>query len=125
MEKVSSYEDLAVYQLCRQLAREIFELSKAFPREEAYSLTDQIRKASRSIGAQIAEAWGKRKYERHFVSKLTDGNAEQFETRHWIRTANDCSYITDQKAEDLLSRYKSVSNMLHSMIKKARWFKIE
>ena len=75
-----SFRDLAVYQKARTVSRSIFELSKDFPKEETYSLTDQIRRASRSIGAQIAEAWAKRRYERHFVSKLTDADAEQMET---------------------------------------------
>lgn len=82
MEYVKSFKELAVYKLSRQLSKEIFELSKKFPKEEMYSLTDQIRRASRSIGAQIAEAWAKRKYEKHFVSKLTDADGEQQETQH-------------------------------------------
>ena len=80
MKKVSSFRELEVYKVCRQLAKDIFELSKRFPKEEMYSLTDQIRRASRSSGAQIAEAWGKRRYEKHFISKLTDAGAEQLET---------------------------------------------
>jgi four helix bundle protein len=77
-----SYRELIVYQKARQLAREIFHLSKQFPKEEMYALTDQIRRSSRSIGAQIAESWGKRRYEKHFVSKLTDAVSEQYETEH-------------------------------------------
>lgn len=82
MEYVKSFRDLEVYNLSRELAKNIFELSKKFPKEEMFSLTDQVRRSSRSIGAQIAEAWGKRKYERHFISKLTDSDAEQLETQH-------------------------------------------
>ena len=74
MDYVKSFRDLEVYKLARQLAKEIFEVSKSFPKEEMYSLTDQIRRASRSIGGQIAEAWGKRRYQRHFISKLTDAD---------------------------------------------------
>lgn len=92
MEYVKSFKDLEVYKLSRQLAKEIFEVSKKFPKEEMYSLTDQVRRSSRSIGAQIAEAWAKRRYEKHFVSKLTDADGEQQETQHWIETALDCSY---------------------------------
>ncbi|MEX2231115.1 MAG: four helix bundle protein [Cyclobacteriaceae bacterium] len=122
MEKVTTFRDLEVYKLCRQLSKEIFELSKTFPKEEMYSLTDQIRRASRSTGAQIAEAWGKRKYEKHFVSKLTDAYGEQLETQHWIDTALDCSYLPKKTADNLVSRCTSIGNMLDSMIKKSKWF---
>jgi four helix bundle protein len=84
MEYVKSFRELEVYKLARQLSKEIFEVSKIFPKEEMYSLTDQVRRSSRSIGGQIAEAWGKRRYEKHFVSKLTDADGEQLETQHWI-----------------------------------------
>ncbi len=83
MEKpgyAKSFRDLVVYQKARSVAKAIFEITKAFPREEMYSLTDQMRRSSRSIGAQIAESWAKRRYEKHFVSKLTDADGEQQET---------------------------------------------
>ena len=83
MEKsgyAESFRDLLAYQKARELAREVFEVSKRFPKEEMYALTDQIRRSSRSIGAQIAEAWAKRQYEKYFVSKLTDADGEQQET---------------------------------------------
>jgi len=89
MEYVKSFRDLEVYRMARKLAKEIFEISKTFLREEAFSLTDQMRRASRSIGGQIAEAWGKRRYEKHFVSKLTDADGERLETQHWLETAFD------------------------------------
>ena len=76
MEYVENYKDLEVYRASRQLAKEIFSITKSFPRDEMYSLTDQIRRSSRSVGAQIAEAWAKRKYEKHFISKLTDADGE-------------------------------------------------
>ena len=85
---VNSYRDLTVYKKARELAKEIFELSKAFPDEERYSLTSQIRRSSRSVGAQISEAWAKRLYKAHFISKLTDGDGEHQETQHWIDTAH-------------------------------------
>lgn len=122
MEYVKSFRDLEVYKLSRQLSKEIFEVSRKFPKEEMYSLTDQVRRSSRSVGGQIAEAWAKRKYEKHFVSKLTDADGEQLETQHWIETAQDCSYITTELANDLLQRYASVGKMLNSMIKKAPTF---
>lgn len=124
MEKVSHFWELEVYKLCSQLTKEIFELSKTFPKEEMYSLTDQIRRASRSVGGQIAEAWGKRKYEKHFVSKLTDANGEQLETQQWLKTARDCSYLATDVADNLLNGYLSVGSMLDSMMKKSSWFKI-
>ena len=121
-EYVKSFRDLKVYKISRQLSRDIFELSKGFPREEMYSLTDQVRRSSRSIGAQIAEGWGKRRYERHFVSKLTDADAEQLETQHWIETALDCSFVSIDLANDLLDRCSSIGKMLNSMINKAQLF---
>ena len=95
MAYIESFQDLEVYKISRNLARDIFEISKSFPKEERYSLTDQVRRSSRSIGAQVAEAWAKRDYERHFQSKLTDADGEQLETQHWIATAKDCNYLTD------------------------------
>ena len=122
MEYVKSFRDLEVYKLSRQLSGEIFEISKKFPKEEMYSLTDQIRRSSRSVGSQIAEAWAKRKYEKHFVSKLTDADGEQLETQHWIETALDCLYISREIANNLLRNYSSVGKMLNSMISKAESF---
>ena len=122
MKYANSFTELEVYQLCRQLAKEIFLLTKTFPREETYSLIDQIRRSSRSIGAQIAEAWGRRRYEKNFVSKLTDAEGERAETIHWLIESNDCDYITDQVAGDLVERYGSVERMLQSMIDKSSSF---
>ena len=92
---VRRFQDLRVYRKARMLAKAVFEASKTFPREEAYSLTDQGRRASRSIGAQIAEAWAKRRYARHFASKLTDADGEQLETQHWLIMAFDCGYLSE------------------------------
>jgi len=100
---VKSYRDLVVYQKARELAVEVFETTKSFPREEMYSLTDQIRRSSRSIGAQIAEAWAKRRYPKHFLSKLSDADGEQQETQHWIEIASDCEYLSPQQANHLLN----------------------
>ncbi len=122
MEYVKSFRDLEVYKHSRQLSKEIFEITKKFPKEERYSLTDQIRRSSRSIGAQIAEAWAKRKYEKHFVSKLTDADGEQLETQHWIETAVDAAYLTVDEADVLLKQYASLGKMLNSMINKAELF---
>jgi four helix bundle protein len=122
MEYVTNFRELDVYTLARQLSKEIFEITKRFPKEEMYSLTDQVRRSSRSIGAQIAEAWGKRRYEKHFISKLTDADGEQLETQHWIEVALDCSYISSDVAHNLMKQYNSVGNMLNSMIIKSASF---
>jgi four helix bundle protein len=122
MEYVGSYKELEVYKAARQLSKEIYSLTKNFPKEEMYSLTDQIRRSSRSVGAQVAEAWAKRRYEKHFVSKLTDSDGEQQETQHWIETALDCGYLTVEIAESLLKQCSSIGKMLNSMITKSASF---
>ncbi|MEA3336770.1 MAG: four helix bundle protein [Chloroflexota bacterium] len=116
------FRDLLAYQLARQLSREIFEVSKRFPREEIYALTDQIRRSSRSIGAQIAEAWGKRRYKRSFISKLIDADAEQQETQHWLTVAGDCGYLTDDELKELTDRCQRIGRLLAGMIEKADRF---
>lgn len=119
---VNSFRDLIVYQKSRQLAKDIFEATKPFPREEMYSLTDQIRRSSRSIGAQIAEAWAKRSYERHFVSKLTDADGEQHETQHWLEVALDCHYLNAEQSQHLLQACVEIGRMLGSMLSQADRF---
>lgn len=108
MTYVKSFRDLEVYKLSREVSREIYFLSKDFPNEEKYSLTDQIRRSSRSVGAQIAESWGKRRYEMHFISKLTDADAEQLETQHWIEISEECQYIDSKIAKQLLNKCESM-----------------
>ena len=120
MDYVKSFRELEVYKLSRLLSKKIFDVTKKFPKEEMYSLT--VRRSSRSVGAQISEAWGKRRYEKHFVSKLTDADGEQLETQHWIETALDCSYITNETAVELLQQYASIGKMLNSMISKSSSF---
>jgi four helix bundle protein len=122
MEYVKSFRDLEVYKLSRKISKEVYMLSKEFPTEEKYSITDQIRRSSRSIGAQIAEAWGKRKYEKHFISKLSDADSEQFETQHWLEVAQECQYMGDSEKSRLLNYCESVGKMLQSMIDKASLF---
>lgn len=122
MEYVESFRELKTYKLARKLSKEIFEISKHFPKEEMYFLTDQIRRSSRSVGAQIAEAWGKRKYEKHFISKLTDADGEQLETQHWIETALDCSYLTINQTTELLEQYYKLGKMIGTMISKSSSF---
>ena len=117
-----SFKDLRVYQKAREVSRVVFQISKLFPKEEMYSLADQIRRAARSVGAQIAEAWGKRRYEKHFVSKLTDADAEQMETQHWVGEALDCGYLSPANATQLNSGLEGIGRMLNSMMEKADSF---
>jgi four helix bundle protein len=117
-----SFKDLRVYQKAREVSQTVFRLSKTFPKEEMYSLTDQIRRAARSVGAQIAESWGKRRYEKHFISKLTDADAEQLETQHWAGEALDCGYLPAGEAEQLISNLEEIGRMLHSMMEKSDSF---
>ena len=119
---IQSFRDLLVYQKARALAKEIFMLTKTFPKEEMYALTDQIRRSSRSIGGQIAEGWAKRRYEKHFVSKLTDADGEQQETQHWIDTALDCGYWDTITAQRLCQQCEEVGRLLGGMIAKADTF---
>ncbi len=116
------FQDLVVYKKARRLAREVFLATKAFPREEAFSLTDQGRRASRSIGAQIAEAWAKRRYPKHFVSKLTDADGEQQETQHWLTVAYDCGYLSEPEARRLGELCLEIGRMLGEMMAKADQF---
>ena len=116
------FRSLEVYKLAKNLAKKIFEITKSFPKEETYSLTSQIRASSRSVGAQIAEAWAKRRYEAHFISKLTDSDGEQRETQHWIETSFDCGYISDKTRNDLIVEYNCVGRMLQTMIDKSDLF---
>ncbi len=118
----NSFRELLAYRKSRKLAKEIFILSKQFPKDEMYALTDQIRRSSRSIGGQIAEAWAKRRYERHFVSKLTDADGEQLETQHWIGVAFDCEYWDRTAAEPLKSQCQEIGRLLNGMIEKSATF---
>ena len=122
MEYVTNFRDLEVYKASRSLSKDIFEITKRYPKEEKYSLTDQIRRASRSVGGQIAEAWAKRRYENHFLSKLTDADGEQLETQHWIETSLDCGYLTEKESSDFLERCKSIGKMLGKMMDKSSQF---
>jgi four helix bundle protein len=119
---VGSFEDLDVYRLSREVAGRVHELSKAFPPDERYSLTDQLRRSSRSIGAQIAEAWGKRRFLKHFVSKLTDADGEQYETRQRILLASDFGYISNDERDEVLKDLQYIGRMLQSMKDKAELF---
>ena len=114
--QISHFTDLKVYQKAADLAADIFTISKRWPAEERYSLTDQIRRAARSTGANIAEAWGKRRYEAHFVSKLTDADGENHEVEHWLLTARRDGYLTDSELAPLLEQKREIGRMLGSML---------
>ncbi len=125
MEKLTytqNFRGLLAYKLARELSQRIFEHTKKFPKEEIFALTDQVRRSSRSIGANIAEAWAKRRYERHFISKLTDADGEQQETQHWLETAVDCHYLTTNEAHQLLALCRRIGQLLGGMINKANQF---
>lgn len=101
---VQSFKDLDVYKLAFEVQQQVFEITKAFPREEMYALTDQIRRSSRSIGANIAEARHKRRYVAHFTSKLSDADGEQAETQHWLESALACQYLLEPLHEELMNK---------------------
>jgi len=121
--KSQGFKSLKVYQLAYLLAMEIFEMTKTFPKEEKYSLTDQIRRSSRAVCANIAEGYRKRQYPKHFSSKHSDADAEASETTVWIDFSKDCQYISVEKQESLNTRYEQVGRMLGSMIRNPEKFK--
>jgi four helix bundle protein len=110
------FEGLRVYELAYAGAMEIFRLSKAFPPEEKYSLTDQVRRSSRSVCANTAEAYRKRRYHKHYVMKLTDADGETSETIVWLNFSKDCGYITEEIFESLSLRYNEIGKLLGFMI---------
>ena len=116
MSQIGSFRDLIVYQKSYDLAREIFNITKKFPKEEKYSLTDQIRRSSRSVSANIAEAWAKRIYIKSFVSKLSDSLGEEYETEVWLHFSKDCEYIDIETRDRLMKGYDEVRKMLISMM---------
>src|SRR5690242_21846360 len=109
-------KELTVYQKAFELAMRIYELSKRFPPEERYALTSQIRRSSRSVSLNLREAWAKRRYEAHFVSKLTDCDGENGETDSSLDFAKDCGYISPEEHTDLTTRCSEVGRMLGSML---------
>jgi four helix bundle protein len=114
--RISSFRELRVYQAAFELQQQVFEVSKNFPVEERYSLTDQTRRATRSVGANIAEAWQKRRYPAHFMSKLTDADSELAESQHWIDTALACGYISSDAREDMDRKCENIGRMLGTII---------
>ena len=111
-----SFKTLLAYQKAFELSMEVFELSKSFPKEETYSLTDQIRRSSRSIYTNIAEAYRKREYQKHFISKLTDADSENSETQVWIDFSNSCNYIDLELQQNLTNKSIEVGKLINFMI---------
>jgi four helix bundle protein len=114
--RINSAKELEVYQLAYELAMEIFELTKLFPSDEKYALTSQIRRSSRSVPMNLREAWSKRRYEAHFISKLTDCDGEANETDTSLDFSMDCGYITPSQHADLVAKCDSVRRMLGAML---------
>ena len=113
---------MKVYQMAYQIALDIHQITKTFPKEEKYSLIDQIRRSSRSVPANLAEAWKKRRYEKAFISKLIDCAGEAGETEVWIEFSKDFGYITEDQYNQFMQRYDEINRMLYGMIEKADKF---
>lgn len=122
LTKIASVRDLEVYQKAFQAAMEIFEVSKKFPADEKYSLTDQVRRSSRSVCSNLAEAWRKRRYEAVFINKLSDAGQEAGETQTWLEFALSCKYIDEQRFTKLYEKYEHIFAMLINMERKAQSF---
>jgi four helix bundle protein len=122
MNKVNSVRELEAYKTAFELQQEIFRVSKNFPKEETYSLTDQIRRSSRSIGANLSEAWAKRRYPAHFLSKLTDADGELQETLHWLASAEACEYLNKEQSSQLRNTAEIIGRQLGAMINRYESF---
>jgi four helix bundle protein len=118
MSKIESFKELNVYQKAYKLAMVIFELTDSFPKDEKYSLTDQISRSSRSLTTNISEACARRRYEKSFINKLADSLGEEFETETWLEYSKDCKYISEEIHNRLTSEYAEVRKILISMINK-------
>lgn len=120
--QINSAKDLNVYKKAYDLAMDIFRISRTWPVEEKYSLTDQIRRSSRSVCSNLREAWAKRRYEAHFVSKLSDADGESSETDTWLDFARDCGYLPDTDHARLARECESIGGMIGSMLKNPKPF---
>ncbi len=123
--RINSAKDLEVYKKAYSVAMQIFELSKSFPKEERYALTDQIRRSSRSVCLNLREAWAKRRYEAHFINKLTDCDGENSETNSSLDFARDCKYISVEEHKFLTSQTLEIGKMIGSMINNPESFLIK
>lgn len=115
-ESNQSFRDLTVYKKAFQLAMEIFEITKIFPKEERYSLTDQIRRSSRAVCSCIAEAYRKRNYPAYFVSKSSDADMENSETQSWLDFSHACNYMSSDRHKDLIAKSEEVGKLLNHMV---------
>ena len=120
-----SFKKLLAYQKAFELSMEIFELSKSFPKEETYSLTDQIRRSSRSVCANISEAYRKRLYPRHFTSKLTDSDCENSETQVWLDFSKSCNYISKEQQQILIVKSQEIGKLINYMISNPEKFGVK
>ena len=114
---INSSKELKVYKAAYELSMEIFEISKTWPPEEKYSLTDQIRRSSRAVCSNLREGWAKRRYEAHFISKLTDADGENSETDTWLDFVKDCGYLEEKEYKRLSEKSREVGKMLGSMLR--------
>jgi four helix bundle protein len=115
--KIKTHEDLKVYKMAFEAAMEIFEISKTFPKEEKYSLTDQIRRSTRSVAANIAEAFRRRRYQKSFIARLNDSEAEGAETQVWLKFAYECDYINEKTLTELNLKYNHIIGKLVNMVR--------
>ena len=121
-KQINRPQDLEAYRAAYALAMEIFRVSKGWSAEERYSLTDQIRRSSRSVCANLAEAWGKRRYVAHFTSKLTDADGENLETQTWLNFAHDCGYLDEVVFAELIQASEEVGRLLGGVLAKPESF---
>jgi four helix bundle protein len=122
-QQILSFRELRVHQAAMELQQAVFQASKSWPCEEKFSLTDQVRRPSRSVGANIAESWAKRNYPSHFTSKLTDADGELQETSHWLLTAQACKYINDDEYAKFQTLIQKIGKMLGKMMSMPERFK--
>jgi four helix bundle protein len=122
MALIQSFRDLDVYKLGREQAKRVFLVSKSFPKEELYSLTDQIRRSSRAVNALIAEGWGRRRYIAAFVNKMDEALSEAMETQSWLDHALDCGYINQTLHQELDGGWQHIGAMLNRIIERADTF---
>ena len=115
-EKIRTHRDLRVYQKAFDVAMQIFEISRSFPKEETYSLTDQIRRSSRSVCANLAEAWRKRRYEKAFISRLSDAESEAAETQVWLEFAVECGHLDRDLARQFYQIYNEILATIVGMV---------
>jgi len=122
MSVVRGFRELDVYRLAREQARIIFQLTRSFPKEETYSLTDQIRRSSRAVNAMISEAWARRRYIAAFTNKINEALGEAMETQAWLDHALDCEYVTSDRHAEMDARWHHIGAMLNRMIETADTF---